>query len=88
MYHFCLYVAGTSDSAQLAIRNVTEICDKYFSDQYQLKIVDVVENPQLAEADNILVTPTLICETSSRQYRIIGNLTRHKNVLDVLGVAC
>lgn len=48
---------------------------------YDLKIIDVLKNPQLAEDDKILATPTLIKVLPLPLRKIIGDLSDKEKVL-------
>lgn len=76
-----LYVTGDTPRAERAISNLRQICEKELPDQYELVIIDVLENPQLAEAEKIMVTPTLVRELPPPRRRIIGDLTDTARVL-------
>jgi circadian clock protein KaiB len=76
-----LYVTGDTPRAERAIANLRQICERELPDQYELVIVDVLENPQLAEREKIMVTPTLIRELPPPRRRIIGDLTDTARVL-------
>ena len=48
---------------------------------YELKIIDVFKNPQLAEDEKILATPTLSRVLPPPVKRIIGDLSDKEKVL-------
>jgi circadian clock protein KaiB len=64
-----------------AITNLRRICEEGLGEEYELIIIDVLERPQLAEAEKILATPTLIKELPPPVRRIIGDLSDTKQVL-------
>ena len=76
-----LYVAGNTPRAQLAISNLKRICEEELLGAYELQIIDVLENPQLAEDDRILATPTLIKRLPPPLRRVIGDLSDKQKVL-------
>ena len=76
-----LYVAGSTPRATMAIENLRRICDKDLSGRYHLEIIDVLEHPELAEADRILATPTLIKQLPPPLRRVIGDLSDSEKVL-------
>jgi circadian clock protein KaiB len=45
---------------------------------YQIKIIDVLKNPEMAEKDNVIVTPTTIKELPLPIKRLIGQLSTKK----------
>ena len=76
-----LYVTGTSPRAEVAINNLRRICEQELRGQYQLEIIDVLEQPQVAEDDRILATPTLIKQLPPPLRRVIGDLSDKEKVL-------
>jgi circadian clock protein KaiB len=80
-YVLRLYVTGHTPRAQLAIENLRRICDEDLHGQYELQIIDVLANPQLAEDEKILATPTLIKQLPPPLRRVIGDLSDRDKVL-------
>lgn len=81
-----LYVTGQTPRAELAIANLRRICEEELQGKYDLQIIDVVENPQLAEDEKILATPTLIKRLPPPLRRVIGDLSDKEKVLLGLNV--
>ena len=79
-----LYVAGNAPNSVRAIANATTLCDAHFAGAYHLEIVDLLEAPDRAFTDGIVVTPTLLRMAPSPAQRIIGNLSDTEQVLVVL----
>ncbi len=80
-YLLKLYITGNTPKSQRAIANLMDICNTQLSDRYELKIIDVLEEPELAETERILVTPTLIKQLPQPIQRIIGDLSNADTVL-------
>jgi circadian clock protein KaiB len=80
-YLLTLYVTGTSPRTQIAIDNLNRICKDELDGRYELEIVDVLENPQRAEDERILATPTLIKQLPPPLRRVIGDLSDKEKVL-------
>ncbi|WKZ31942.1 MAG: circadian clock protein KaiB [Thermodesulfobacteriota bacterium] len=76
-----LYITGKTSRSQKAISNLQDICSEELKDNYLLQIIDVLEQPQLAEDEKILATPTLIKELPPPLRRIIGDLSNTEKVL-------
>jgi circadian clock protein KaiB len=76
-----LYISGRTPRAERALENLRRICDAEFGDGYVLHIVDVLEDPQRAERDRILATPTVVKELPPPLRRVIGDLSDHEKVL-------
>jgi circadian clock protein KaiB len=76
-----LYVTGTSPRTRQAIENLQRICEQELRGRYELEIVDVLQQPQAAEDDRILATPTLIKKLPLPLRRVIGDLSDREKVL-------
>ena len=80
-YRLKLYVTGDTPRSQCAIANLYRLCEQELPSQYKITVIDVLQSPQLAEAEHILVTPTLIKEFPNPVQRIVGDLSDTKTVL-------
>jgi len=80
-YVLKLYVLGESANSLRAIRNIKDIIKDELSSAYTLKVIDVLKNPQLAEDDKILATPTLVKSLPAPIKKIIGDLSIKEKVL-------
>jgi circadian clock protein KaiB len=69
-----LYVAGASARSRQALRRVYQLCEAEMKDNYDLEVVDVYQQPELARENQIVATPTLIKEFPRPVRRFIGNL--------------
>ena len=76
-----LYVAGQSPKSVTAFRNLKKICEEHLEGKYQIKIIDLLENPQLGKGDQILAIPTLIRQLPEPVKKIIGDLSNTERVL-------
>lgn len=80
-YVLKLYVTGQTPNSLRAIQNLKNILQEDIKDIYELKIIDVQKNPQLAEDEKILATPTLSRVLPLPVRRIIGDLSNKDKVL-------
>jgi circadian clock protein KaiB len=80
-YLLKLFVTRSSPRAEQAIANLEEICRRELEGQYDLEVIDVVEQPGRAEEARILATPTLIRQLPPPLRRIIGDLSDRSKVL-------
>ena len=80
-YQLRLYVAGQTPKSVLAFRNLRQICEAHLPGRYQLEIIDLLENPQLARGDQILAIPTLVRRLPEPITKIIGDLSNTERVL-------
>jgi circadian clock protein KaiB len=63
------------------VANLRSICESDLAGSFDLRIIDILERPQLAEEERIMATPTLIKELPPPLRRIIGDLSDKEKVL-------
>jgi circadian clock protein KaiB len=76
-----LYVAGQSPRSVTAIANLRRICDEYVPGRYEVEIVDLLRNPELAKTDQIVAIPTLVKKLPIPVRHIIGDLSSTERVV-------
>ena len=81
--HFALglYITGTTPQSVRAIANVKKICEDYLKERYELEVVDLYQQPQLAQGEQIIAVPTLIKKLPLPLRRIIGDMSKAERVL-------
>lgn len=80
-YELRLYVAGKTTKSVAALKNLKQYCEEHLQGQYSLEVIDLLENPQLAEGDQILAIPTLVKKVPEPVRKIIGDLSNKEKVL-------
>ena len=83
MSPFCfkLYITGSTPRSASAIHNLRQLCEEHLPGQYSIEIIDIAENPEIAEQERILATPTLVKELPPPLRRLIGDLSEKEKVL-------
>jgi circadian clock protein KaiB len=76
-----LYVAGQTPKSMVALSNLKRICANHLDGKYELEVIDLIKNPQLAQGDQILAIPTLVRNLPVPIRKIIGDLSNVDNVL-------
>jgi len=76
-----LYVAGQTANSIAAFANLKRICEEHLEGKYQIEVIDLLVNPQLAKGDQILALPTLVRKLPSPIKKIIGDLSNTERVL-------
>jgi circadian clock protein KaiB len=76
-----LYVAGQTPKSMAAFVNLKKICEEHLAGRYQIEVIDLLENPQLARGDQILAIPTLVRKLPEPVRKIIGDLSNTERVL-------
>ena len=80
-YRLRLYVAGQTPKSLAAFANLKRICDEHLAGRYSIEVIDLLENPQLAQGDQILAIPTLVRRLPEPIRKIIGDLSNTERVL-------
>ena len=76
-----LYVAGQSPKSLLAFENLKRFCEEHLAGRYSIEVVDLLEQPQLAEGDQIVAIPTLVRKLPPPMKKIIGDLSNSERTL-------
>jgi circadian clock protein KaiB len=83
-----LFIAGRTPRTDHAVATLRQLIEQRLSDhQCELVIIDVLTDPQQAEARHILATPTLIKVSPLPQRRIIGDLADADGLLAALSLS-
>jgi circadian clock protein KaiB len=81
VYLLRLYVAGQTAKSVAAFSNLKKICEEHLHGKYQIEVIDLVQNPGLAQGDQILALPTLVRRLPHPIKKIIGDLSNTERVL-------
>ena len=81
-WEFRLFVAGQTPKSLRAFANLRKICERYLANvKCDITVIDLLENPQLAEIDQIVAIPTLLRARPEPTKKIIGDLSDTERVL-------
>ena len=73
-YVLRLFVAGATARSRQAVLRVRQLCEAELKDNYELEVIDIYQQPELARENQIVATPTLIKELPLPLRRFIGSL--------------
>ena len=76
-----LYVAGQTPKSIRAFANLKLLCEEHLKGRYQIEVIDLRENPQLARDDQIVAIPTLVRRLPRPLRTIIGDLSNSVRLL-------
>ncbi|MEI8395951.1 MAG: circadian clock KaiB family protein [Rhodospirillaceae bacterium] len=85
-YLLRLYITGNTLASQHAVSNLGLLCQAELNGLCDVEIIDILENPQLAEEEKILATPTLVKRNPAPVRKVIGDLSHRNRVLFGLGL--
>jgi circadian clock protein KaiB len=76
-----LFVTGMTPKSTQAIANLKKICEDYLDGRYELKVIDIYQQPNLAREEQIIGTPTLIKQLPLPFRKLIGDMSDTEKVL-------
>jgi len=85
-YYFRLFIIKNMPASERAYRNFLNTCESELKGLYRLEVIDVLENPQLAEDEQIVATPTLIKQSPPPVCRVLGDFYNKERVLKGLDI--
>jgi circadian clock protein KaiB len=81
-----LYISGMSPKSLEAIKNIKRLCDEYLKDAFELEVIDIYKNPELASKQSIVFSPSLIKQLPLPKKVLIGTLKDTEKVVKALGI--
>jgi circadian clock protein KaiB len=85
-YLLHLYITGATPNSLRAVGNIKEICEQHLAGRYELLIIDIYQQPEMAAQDQIIAAPTLIRVRPLPRRQLVGDLSNRPAVLISLGV--
>lgn len=86
-YQLRLFVTGHTQKSVRAVQNITRLCEQHLSGRYDLQVVDLYQQPELAVQHQLVAAPTLIKMLPLPLRKMIGDMSDSGRVLASLGIA-
>lgn len=80
-YILRLYITGMTSRSARAIENLQVFCEKHLAGRYELQVIDVYQQPELATREQIVAVPTLIKQLPLPLRRLIGDMSDEERIL-------
>ena len=80
-YILRLYITGMTSRSARTIQNLRLFCEKHLAGRYELQVIDVYQQPELASREQIVAVPTLIKQLPLPLRRLIGDMSDEERVL-------
>ncbi len=77
-------MAGQTPKSLAASANLEKLCEEHLKEKYHIQVIDLLRNPGLARADQILALPTLVRKLPLPIKKIVGDLSNTLAVLSGL----
>lgn len=86
VYSFVLFVAGNSTRSSQAEQNLRRMADERLVGGYELLVVDITLDPERAERERILTTPTVLKSGPGAPRKATGDLSDIDKVMFALAL--
>jgi circadian clock protein KaiB len=86
VYSLRLFVAGTSTTSLRAITNLNKILEENLKTKYTLEIIDIYQQPEMAQQENITAVPLLVKYAPYPKRFLVGDMSDQNRVLRGLGL--
>jgi len=80
-YLLRLYVSGSTLKSSRAIENIKRVCEQHLKNRYDLEVIDIYQQAQLARDQQIVAVPMLIKRLPLPLRRLIGDMSNQEKVL-------
>lgn len=87
LYVLRLCISGMNLRSRRAVENIKRICEEHLPGRYELEVIDLYQQPELAAKHQVIATPTLLKTLPSPARRLIGDLSNTEEALRRLGIA-
>jgi circadian clock protein KaiB len=81
MYALRLFVTGQTPRSSASLENLRRICDERLVGKFELEVIDIYQQPELAKDAQIIAAPTLIKLLPLPLRRLVGDLSNKRKVL-------
>jgi circadian clock protein KaiB len=80
-YVLRLYITGSTPRSAAAISNIRKLCEEHLAGHYDLEVIDIYQQPTLAQGEQIIAAPTLIKKLPFPLRKVVGDLSNEERVL-------
>jgi circadian clock protein KaiB len=80
-YVLRLFITGMTPRCARALENLRTICEKHLEGRYELQVIDIYQQPEIAAREQIVAAPTLIKALPAPLRRIIGDMSNEDRML-------
>lgn len=86
IYDLTLYIMGASPNSARAVSNIRSICNAHLNNRYELKIVDVYQQPVIAQQEQLVALPMLIKNFPLPVKKFVGNMADESKIVSALEI--
>lgn len=85
-YVLRLYVAGSTPRSVRAVERVSRLCREHLQGRYVLQVIDIYQDPILAQEGQIVATPTLVRSLPEPLRHVVGDMADEGRLLMAIAV--
>ncbi len=86
VYKLRLYITGASPNSLRAVTYTKGFCEKYLKGQYELEIIDVYQQPLIAQREQLVALPMLVRKFPLPEKKLIGDMSDTDKMFKGLGL--
>jgi circadian clock protein KaiB len=80
-YVLRLYVSRSTLKSERAVENIKRVCEQHLKGRYDLEVIDISQQANLARDEQIVAVPTLIRRLPLPLQRLVGDISDLNKVL-------
>jgi circadian clock protein KaiB len=80
-YLLRLYVSRSTMKSRIAVENIQRVCEQHLKGRYDLEVIDIHDQANLARDEQIVAVPTLIKRLPPPLQRLVGDMSDLNRVL-------
>jgi circadian clock protein KaiB len=85
-YILKLFITGQTPRSAASVTNLNAICNEYLTGRFELEVVDIYQQPEMARDSQIVAAPTLIKQLPPPLRKLVGDLSDRGKVLMGLNI--
>ena len=85
-YKLRLFITGASPNSTRAVDNLTAFCEKNLQGNYALEIIDVYQQPAIAETEQIIALPLLVATGAQSKRKLIGDMSNTQKLYQYFNI--
>lgn len=85
-YQLRLFITGASPNSTRAVDNLIAFCEKNLQGKYTLEVIDVYQQPGIAETEQIIALPLLIRKEAEMRRRLVGDMSNTEKLYQYFNI--
>lgn len=86
VYILRLYITGSTPKSTRAVHNLMKMCQEHLAGLYELEVIDIYQQPELAQVEDIIAAPTLVKKRPLPVQKVLGDLSNAQRLVSGLSL--